>query len=134
MGNSLQRLSEGDFAFAETEKSFEIFSLPVDLQWFFDDVRRRYHNPIEQGLKHGHQHHPEVGADEYGLAQRIIDEGEIYQQGDGRLIALWKRDGVLYRAAIKRTGDRSRNYWLTLFRTTEEKADEEVRNRYRRIR
>lgn len=81
-----------------------------------------------------HRKHPEIGAQDYALAQRIVDEGELYEQEPGRLIALCKIDGKLYRAALKRTGDKEKNYWLTLFLTTEELADEQVRKKFKKIR
>lgn len=81
-----------------------------------------------------HRHHPEITAADYALAQRIIDEGELYQQGPGRIVALLKIDGQIYRAALKRTGDRAKNYWLTLFLTDEDRASREVRNKFKRIR
>ena len=48
----------------------------------------------------GHRHHPEIGAAEYRLAQRILDEGELYEQSPGRLLALWRQGETLYRAAL----------------------------------
>ncbi|MCU0806553.1 MAG: phage minor head protein [Candidatus Contendobacter sp.] len=81
-----------------------------------------------------HRHHPEVSAADYILAQRILDEGELYEQGPGRMIALLKIDGKLYRAALKRTGDKEKNYWLTLFLTDEDRANREVRNKFKRVR
>lgn len=81
-----------------------------------------------------HRKHPEIGAQDYTLAQRIVDEGELYKQEPGRLIALCKIDGKLYRAALKRTGDKEKNYWLTLFLTDEDRANREVRNKFKRIR
>ncbi len=81
-----------------------------------------------------HRKHPEIGAQDYTLAQRIVDEGELYKQEPGRLIALCRIDGKLYRAALKRTGDKEKNYWLTLFLTTDELADIQVRDKFKRIR
>jgi hypothetical protein len=40
----------------------------------------------------------------------------------------------LYRAPLKRTGDKKKNYWLTLFLTDEERARREVREKFERIR
>ena len=81
-----------------------------------------------------HRHHPEVSAADYALAQRILDEGELYEQGPGRIVALWRAGDKLYRAALKRTGDKEKNYWLTLFVTTEDLAAVQVRDKLRRIR
>ncbi len=89
---------------------------------------------LSQETVEAHRHHPEVGTTDYQRGQRIIDEGELYEQGPGRLVALGKIDGKLYRAALKRTGDKEKNYWLTLFLTTEALADEQVRKKFKRIR
>lgn len=89
---------------------------------------------VSQETLEAHQHHPEIGVTEYALAQRILDEGEVYRQDEGRLIALWQNGEVLYRAALKRTGDKRKNYWLTLFVTNEELATKQVRERLERIR
>lgn len=77
--------------------------------------------------------HPEITAADYRQVQQIIDEGEVYQQNDTRVIYLWL-GGELYRAALKRTQDGLKNYFLTLFKTTDKKADAEVRKKFKRIR
>ena len=77
--------------------------------------------------------HPEVGLEDYLKIPTILEQGEVYKQGDQRLIYL-AIDGVSYRAALKRTLDQQRNYFLTLFRTDEKANDNEVRNRLIRIR
>jgi hypothetical protein len=59
--------------------------------------------------------HPEIGLDDYAKIQKIIDQGDIYRQGDERLVYL-ALDGVWYRAALKRTEDGRKNYFLTLFK------------------
>jgi hypothetical protein len=59
--------------------------------------------------------HPEVGLVDYRKVQDIIDNGQIYQQGSARLIYITD-DGQTYRAALKRTGDGLKNYFLTLFK------------------
>lgn len=89
---------------------------------------------LSQETVEAHRHHPEVGAEDYQLAQRILDEGELYKQGPGRIVALWEQAGQWYRAALKRTGDQEKNYWLTLFLTDEEKATREVRDKFKLIR
>lgn len=76
--------------------------------------------------------HPEVGLDAYQLIPQLMAQGEIYMQGDQRIILL-SLNGKLYRASIKVTKDGSRNYFLTLFTTTDEAADRQVRSRYERI-
>ena len=58
--------------------------------------------------------HPEVGLEDYLKVPDILAQGEVYKQGDTRLIYLMLGD-VLYRAALKRTQDGGKNYFLTLF-------------------
>ncbi|MDI1231342.1 MAG: phage minor head protein [Methylobacter sp.] len=77
--------------------------------------------------------HPEIGLTDYLNVQEILETGEVYRQGEERLVYLML-DGVLYRAALKRTLDGQKNYFLTLFRTDEKAANKEVRNRLERIR
>ncbi len=77
--------------------------------------------------------HPDIGIDDYRLIPELLESGEVYQQGDNRLVYLMKKNR-LYRAALKRTKDGRENYYLTLFETTEEKAQKEVREKYRRVR
>lgn len=78
--------------------------------------------------------HPEIGLDDYRLIPEIIDQGEVYRQGDTRLIYLSRGD-VLYRAALKRAeeGDRD-NWFLSLFKTSDRLADIQVREKLERIR
>lgn len=76
--------------------------------------------------------HPEVGMMDYQRIPDIIRLGEIYQQGNKRFALLYA-DGVLYRAAIKITADGSKVYFLTLFRTTEELASIQIRNKFERV-
>jgi hypothetical protein len=59
--------------------------------------------------------HPEVGLTDYLKIQTILETGEVYRQGDERLIYLMI-DGINYRAALKRTVDGQKNYFLTLFK------------------
>ncbi len=77
--------------------------------------------------------HPEIGAEHYYKIADIVKNGEIYQQGSKRF-ALLHVDGVLYRAAIKVTQDGEKMYLLTVFKTTEEKAEKEVRKKSKLIR
>lgn len=81
-----------------------------------------------------HRHHPEIGATDYAIAQRIVDEGEIYEQESGRLIMLWRHGETLYRAALKRTRSGDKNYWLSLFLTNDDLALTQVVRRFNRIR
>ena len=77
--------------------------------------------------------HPEIGADHYYKIADMVKNGEIYQQGSKRF-ALLHVDGVLYRAAIKVTQDGEKMYLLTVFKTTEELADLQVRKKFKIVR
>jgi hypothetical protein len=58
--------------------------------------------------------YPEVGLEDYLKVPTILEQGEVYKQGDQWLIYLMLGD-VRYRAALKRTQDGGKNYFLTLF-------------------
>ncbi len=70
---------------------------------------------------------------DYQKLPEIISNGEVYRQGDLRLIYLWD-DGVLYRAAVKTTAARNENYLTTFFKTNEKDADRQLRNKLERLR
>lgn len=61
--------------------------------------------------------HPEVELADYRRIQQILDEGRVFAQGDERLVYLLI-GGVTYRAALKRTQDKRKNYFLTLFKSS----------------
>jgi hypothetical protein len=86
----------------------------------------------QNSLRRHLERHPEVTLEDYKKIPQILDEGEVYQQSEERLVYL-NLAGVLYRAVLKRTVDRTLNFFLTLFRS-EDSADRQVRNRLRRIR
>ncbi len=69
--------------------------------------------------------HPEITVADYRLVQQIIDQGEIYQQGDARLIYIQVGE-VTYRAVLKRTADGLKNYFLTLFKNKRGKPPKNV--------
>lgn len=77
--------------------------------------------------------HPELTLGDYRMIPEIIDSGEVYQQGEEKLVYLLKGDKV-YRAALKRTKDGSENYFLSLFETTDKKNMAEVATIYEKIR
>lgn len=77
--------------------------------------------------------HPEIGPADYLQVQTILEKGEVYRQGEERLVYL-VINGVGYRAALKRTRDGHKNYFLTLFRTDDKAADKEIRKKLERIR
>jgi len=87
----------------------------------------------EKSLQDHLARHPDIGLDDYRKIQRVLSEGEVYRQADLRLVYL-KLDGKLYRAAVKTTGDKDENFFLTLFETSDEKAAREIRSKYERIR
>jgi len=63
--------------------------------------------------------HPEIGLADYQKLQAIMDSGEVYRQGNVRLVFFRTDDGVWYRAAVKVTRDGNEIYLVTLFRTRE---------------
>jgi hypothetical protein len=85
--------------------------------------------------------HPEIGLNDYRKVPEILDKGEVWQRADRdeRLVYLHSGD-KFYRAALKKTKSGSENYFLTLFTTSDELADEQVRKfrkpgkEYKRIR
>lgn len=77
--------------------------------------------------------HPEISVDDYRMIPDVVDHGEVYQQSNERLIFL-RRNGKLYRAALKTTSKKDRNYFLTLFSTSDEAAYKDVVKKYDRIR
>jgi len=81
-----------------------------------------------ESLKKHLEKHPEIGIEDYRKIPRIIEKGEVWRRADrtDRLVYL-ELDGKLYRAALKRTKDGGENYFLTLFETSEELADRQVR-------
>ena len=58
--------------------------------------------------------HPDVRAGDYALAQRILDEGELFKPHGRRIVGFVTVDGQLWRAAIKATGDGTEIYLDTL--------------------
>lgn len=77
--------------------------------------------------------HPEVVLEDYQKIPDILDKGEVYKQGDERLVVLLL-DGVLYRAGLKRTKTGKKNYFLTLYKTNQKAADRSVKDRNERVR
>ncbi|UEQ03224.1 phage head morphogenesis protein [Halomonas profundus] len=79
--------------------------------------------------------HPEVGLEDYRRIQQILDSGEVYQRDGepGRMVYLSLGER-LYRAALKRTADGKKNYFLTLFVVTDETAERNVRAKMQRLR
>lgn len=66
---------------------------------------------------------PEVGAAQYALAQRIIDEGEIVDEGGGDLGAHLLIDGLWWRLALHMTLDRREIFLKSLRRSNQRQID-----------
>jgi hypothetical protein len=59
--------------------------------------------------------HPELGPQDYRLAQEILDGGQVTQQGNQRVVTV-TIGKVQYRAVLEPAADGSKNFLLTLFR------------------
>lgn len=77
--------------------------------------------------------HPDLTIEDYQKIPDIIANGEVYQQKEERLIYFFK-EGILYRASLKRTIDRLENYFLSLFKTNEKDFDRQIRKKMKRLR
>ncbi len=67
--------------------------------------------------------HPEIGFDDYKLIPKILENGEVWQKpNENERIIFMSEGDVTYRAAIKRTADGEKNYFLSLIRNTKKKA------------
>lgn len=65
--------------------------------------------------------HPEIGLDDYRKIQQLLDGGAVYRvPGRHERLIYITLDQVLYRAALKKTADGRKNYFLTLFRVKTE--------------
>lgn len=62
--------------------------------------------------------HPEIALGDYQKLQTIMDAGEVYRQGDQRLVFI-KLDDVWYRAVVKVTAAGDEIYLVSLIRTGE---------------
>jgi hypothetical protein len=78
--------------------------------------------------------HPELTLDDYRMIPEIIDQGEVYQRNEEKLIYLLRGETV-YRAVLKKTKDGGENYFLSLFASSNEtKALKQVTTKYKKIR
>jgi len=77
--------------------------------------------------------HPDIKLEDFLFLPKIIGSGEVYRQGEERLIYLRAADKY-YRASLKTTRDKAANFMLSLFGTTSEKAKRQVVEKYERIR
>lgn len=79
--------------------------------------------------------HTDIGLDDYRRIDEIIDGGEAYRRGDNRLSFISPiGPDLFYLAGLKRTADRTENYYLTLFKLTDSKARRLIREKYDRVR
>ena len=58
--------------------------------------------------------HPELRSEDYAHAQRILDEGELFDLGRRRAAGFLEVDGRLWRAILKATDDRTETYLVSL--------------------
>lgn len=77
--------------------------------------------------------HPEIGLEDYRKIVDIVKSGEIYNSKKKRFVLLHV-DGYTYRAAMKVTLDGMENFFLSLIKLQDEKADKEIRKKFERIR
>ena len=77
--------------------------------------------------------HPEIGLEDYRKITEIVKNGEIYNSKKKRFVLL-HIDGYTYRAAMKVTLDGMENFFLSLIKLQDEKADKEIRKKFERIR
>lgn len=77
------------------------------------------------------KNHPELQLQDYQRIPQIVDEGEAFRQGANRLVFLTEGE-VVWRLALKATDAKSELFVVSLFRTTPEKAQKEIRERLQR--
>lgn len=77
--------------------------------------------------------HSDLELADYQMIPEIIETGEVYKQGDDRLVIL-KRGDRTYRAALKRTRDGKENYFLSLFTVGDRAIGQLEKNNYERVR
>ncbi len=66
--------------------------------------------------------HPEIGLEDYRRIQQLLDQGTVWQvPGKPERLVYITLDGVTYRAALKKTADGRKNYFLSLFRVKNDK-------------
>ena len=76
--------------------------------------------------------HAELVSADYALVQRILDEGELFRVGKHHAIGFLSVDGEIWSAVVKATGDRSRNYLVSLHRGNQRNL-QRVRDRSEQI-
>ncbi|OYY34611.1 MAG: hypothetical protein B7X65_15225 [Polaromonas sp. 39-63-25] len=124
-GPSFQR-----FVAAQSEGVFPVAVLrPADQARLQADTSVAYLS--SQTVTKQLQNHPEIGLDDYRRIPDIVDQGDAHLQGANRLVFLFE-DGVVWRLALKATKQGHELYVLSLFKTTREKAQREIRERLQR--
>ena len=86
-----------------------------------------------ESLDEHKEKHPEIGLEDYKKIVDIVKSGEIYNSKKKRFVLLHV-DGYTYRAAMKVTLDGMENFFLSLIKLQDEKADKEIRKKFERIR
>ena len=117
--NATEESEHGDFAIAMFDGATRARSKVVRLSGETAAKQRR--------------HHRDLGAEDYGLVQRILDEGELFEaQRDRHMIGFIENNGLLWRAVVKSTVDGSETYLVSLHRAQpyDQRA---ARRRLRRI-
>ena len=62
-------------------------------------------------------HHTDLKPDDSGRVQRILDEGEVFLEDNGRFAGIFlEQDGQIWKAVVKRTGNGAETYLTTLHR------------------
>ena len=76
----------------------------------------------DRSLREHLEKHPEIDLSDYRKIPTLLDQGEVWQiAGQPERLIYLRVDGVVYRAAIKRTRAGDENYFLTLFKNTKKK-------------
>lgn len=127
---ALQGPAFEQFVAGKTQGSFPVAVLrPQDQARLAADTSVAYLS--SQTLAKQHQKHPELQADDYRRIPDIVDQGEAHLQGNNRLVFLFEGD-VVWRLALKATKHGHELYVISLFKTSREKAQREIRDRLQR--
>ncbi|MFB9968974.1 phage minor head protein [Pseudoroseomonas cervicalis] len=75
------------------------------------------------------RHHPDLTPEDYDVLRQLIGSPDVVRREEDRRLALIKRQGVVYVAAIKSTADGAENYLLS-FRRARPKSVRQLLARY----
>jgi hypothetical protein len=126
----LQGPAFDDFAQGKVQGVFPVAVLrPADRARLSADTSVAYMSAdtVSKQLKQ----HPELSVDDYRRIPEIVDQGDAHVQGNNRLVFLFEGDEV-WRLALKATNKRHELYVISLFKTSREKAQREIRDRLQR--